>query len=292
MKRIWTVLVSLLLISLLLVFAGCLSAFNQPCESKEIERSLPYGSVSSGGGSPTHGYSTITFVTFRYSDVQYIMPIGIQSWPGNATGLTLDEFKGRYGGMITLKGYFNCSTGTANFSLDGMNAVPRYHVTPLLLRRICPDEEQDPLRCLDEINSYASESKDPSVCELLIQRSDVDSCFNAMSSEIPDVSLCERMTAGSFERDSCYGKVGSALGRVDYCNLSSRDVQREDCIFSIVRKTGDLQTCREQFNGTDEDTVYGRDYCYCLVAVETHNTTLCDEIQTEFRRDYCRDSFC
>ncbi|MBS3106622.1 hypothetical protein J4419_03095 [Candidatus Woesearchaeota archaeon] len=139
-----------------------------------------------------------------------------------------------------------------------------------------------------------------------------NTCFMGVAQAKKDPALCEKMVSaqgktgkGTQEYELCM--IGVATKASD-CNALSSLSAKDSCINSIAKKTEDAQLCQEissrdtQYNCVQYLASVKKDWTLCnaldqpnadaciqIIAIQTRNAGLCDQIETSRLREGCKN---
>ena len=135
------------------------------------------------------------------------------------------------------------------------------------------------------IHDYASLTKDPSVCELLMPTDYGFSCLGAVSGKLFAGQHCTR--SGSLDHVVVYcnreseGEVTIDRPQIDDCSLYERRDLREWCYNTRTELKEDAHECKR----ISHPIMY--DECEYNYALKQRDPSLCSPIKDEKRRDFC-----
>lgn len=108
-----------------------------------------------------------------------------------------------------------------------------------------------------------------------------DYCYRQVGVANLDLKICDQ--SGNF-RDVCYSDISTATNDLALCQgIPSQDGgPRDGCIGYFAEKRIDSSLCQEVLNS------YERFQCYVRISEQTGNISLCENIQDDAQKEFCR----
>ena len=134
------------------------------------------------------------------------------------------------------------------------------------------------------ITLIAEKSKDPQLCRTIAEETWHDTCLSSLALSLNETPLC-RDLQNPAARDDCHDSLAKLRNTTDTCMFIVDPVKRDQCVSKRAISTFDSNGCfliRDPFM---------RDGCYDRIARYTGKIRICDNIQIEQIRYFCKRSF-
>lgn len=128
-----------------------------------------------------------------------------------------------------------------------------------------------------------------SIC-MKLSGAGMDECFSRLAVRTNDSSMCMKVNS-SYSRDNCLSGIAITLGRPDICESIALNVSRNTCKNQIYPqlaiKNKDAAFCRLIIADNSQAQLTAVDACIVSMAKELNDTTYCNQVSTEFTRQFC-----
>ena len=131
--------------------------------------------------------------------------------------------------------------------------------------------------CVAEL---AKIKEDINVCNLILDSKTKGYCQQQIAELTNNHDICSAIESG-YWRDNCNYHLALSNNKDTYCILIADSSQREECFDKVAVATNNKLIC--EFLTGDK-----RGQCLFTVAVNSHDTMLCQELDSVINRDVCR----
>lgn len=158
--------------------------------------------------------------------------------------------------------------------------------------------------------TFASEHNAPNICLNISTYLYQDKCFTDIAMNTGDASMCSRMICYECidDRETCYAQVANLTSDTSICAKITEQLNSDLCYLTIAKSSSNPSSCNQIKNSYRRDSCYSsilynqkynlsacagiiyqnwQDECYRKIAVDSKNSTICQNIVDQLIKNQC-----